>query len=81
MKYLILTPRHYGSGHDVEEFETPAELTAHLLANALPTDVIVAQRLGLNLQICDWTAPAAAAEVIPEVAARSAAAAAAKAKP
>jgi hypothetical protein len=68
MKYLITTPRHYGSGHEIAEFETTAELTAYPLENALPKDVFVARRLGLSLQVCDWIAPAAVAEIIPEVA-------------
>ena len=56
MKYLFITPYKYGLGHEIKEFETAAELTAHIEMHGAK-DAIVAQRVGLQLQVCEWQAP------------------------
>lgn len=56
MKYLFITPYKYGSGYEIAEFATSQELTAHIEKHGTK-DAILAQRVGLQLQVCEWQAP------------------------
>ena len=55
MKYLLLRKPKYsfGSAYEIEEFATAEELAAHIVLNG-SKDAIVAQRIGLKLEVCAW---------------------------
>jgi hypothetical protein len=55
MKYLLIKPAKYSLGnHEIQEFATSQELTAHLLEKGMDPAAIVAKRVGLDLQISEW---------------------------
>ena len=56
MKYLLITPCRYSLGFDVLEFATDRELLTHIEANGIQ-NAMLAQRLGVQLQVCDWPVP------------------------
>jgi hypothetical protein len=59
MKYLLIQKRAWSVGYELAEFESAEALTAHLLStDALAKDVIVAQRLGIQMQLCEYVPPA-----------------------
>ena len=53
MKYLFIQPCRYSLGHEITEFATAEELTAHVATNGAK-DAILAQRVGVKLDICAW---------------------------
>jgi len=59
MKYLLLKKSRYSLGYELQEFDTPQELTTTLMEDGLSEDVIVAQRVGVQMQICEWAKPEA----------------------
>ena len=56
MKYLFVTKNRYSFGYEITEFATAEELTAHVEQHGAK-DAIIAQRVGLQLQVCEWQAP------------------------
>ena len=58
MKYLLLKRSKYslGPAYEIEEFATAEELTAHIEQHG-SKDAIVAQRIGLKLEVCAWQQP------------------------
>ncbi len=58
MKYLLMQRAKWSAHYEVHEFETVTALSAYVAQNGMKTDeTIVAQRIGVTLQICDWVAP------------------------
>ncbi len=57
MKYLLITRSRYSLDYQVEEFDNTEKLTAKLLEDGVGEDAIIAQRLGIQLQICEWAKP------------------------
>ena len=54
MKYLFLTPTYkYSLNYEIREFASAEELVAHAELHGT-RDAIVATRVGLKLQVCDW---------------------------
>lgn len=56
MKYLFLTRSKWSLGYEIQEFATSQELAAHVEQHGAK-DAIVAQRIGLKLEVCDWQPP------------------------
>ena len=60
MKYLLITPVSYSFGkYEMEEFDTPEELAAKVLEHGLRDNAFIAQRIGLQVQVCGWSKPEA----------------------
>lgn len=58
MKYLLLNKSYsWQDSYELKEFASQAELTKHLTKEGIPENAIVAQRVGLQLQICEWAKP------------------------
>jgi hypothetical protein len=56
-KYLVIRPQQrYPYEHTVEEFATEAEVAKDLQEHG-SKDAIVARRMDVRLQLCDWEAP------------------------
>lgn len=63
MKYLLITKKYgWQSEFQVQECNTPEELTAAYLKAGSPQDAIVAQRMGIQTSLVEWTAPAVDAD-------------------
>lgn len=63
MKYLLLKKQYsWQDSYQLQEFDTQAELIRHLMEEGVRDNVIVAERVGLQLQVCEWTKPAAQPE-------------------
>ena len=66
MKYLIITSYRYSGDYGrIRELETAAEVSTYLEENGTK-DVVIAQRLGVKIDLCAWTAPVEEpAQVVP----------------
>lgn len=59
MKYLLFTRQYaWQTEYRLQQFDTPAELTQALRDAGFPKDAIMAQRIGVQISVCEWTAPA-----------------------
>ena len=58
MKYLLIKRARYSMDYEIREFATLAEIHAEILQHGIE-DAIVAQRLGVEIAMCEWSAPAA----------------------
>ena len=55
MKYLFITRKWASLGYEIQEFATAEELTAHVAEHGAK-DAILAERVGVELKVCDWQA-------------------------
>lgn len=53
MKYLFITRKWASLGYEITEFETAEALTAYVEQHGAK-DAILAQRIGVQLQVCQW---------------------------
>ncbi len=58
MKYLLIKKARYSLGYELEEFASAEQLAEKLLAHGLGEDAIIAQRIGIEMQVCEWRKPA-----------------------
>lgn len=57
MKYLVLRPHRWRiDGFEVKEFATEAEVAQDMQEHGAK-DAVVARRLDVRIQLCDWEAP------------------------
>lgn len=54
MKYLLFKPFRWSIGYDLKEFASEAELAAHILKEGFDPTSIVAKRVSVELNLCEW---------------------------
>ncbi len=56
MKYLVIEQERYSLYCRIREFDTAEELERHVMQTGIK-DVILAQRIGLEINVCNWNKP------------------------
>lgn len=71
-KYLLVhrDPYAFSGGYSVEEFDSPSGIVDYLFAHKVG-DYIVAQRVGVKVEIADWQSPAVSGAAEPVAAAEA----------